>query len=183
MDSLKHFKKDSVAWAVIVLAIAMSLFALYITVHSQKTVSSSLKNFQQTILGIKPINGKDVTVEQIAEAVSNYCNQQNHCEGLQGRNGISIQGPVGPQGPKGIEGIMGAAGLSIVGPKGETGATGPVGADGQTGEAGANGRTLEQRCLVVDQNTRRIEQKYTDDESWSPLYYLSPNQRCPEEVI
>lgn len=172
MDSVKKINQNFIVGVVLALAFLMSLLALWVTIHGQTNVSNKLENFQQTITGIKPINAKDVTVEQIAEAVSKYC-AQNKCIGLDGRDGQSIQGPIGPQG------VMGLPGISIVGPQGSVG---EKGTQGEQGISGTDGRTLEQRCTVVDNNTRRIEQKYTDVETWEVLYYLAPRQRCPEEV-
>lgn len=112
-------------------------------------------------------------------------------EGEAGEDGISIkgdkgdtgatgpQGPQGPIGPHGEQGDFGSQGFQ--GPQGPPGEPGSVGPPGPQGEAGPPGRTTEQRCVVVDVNTRRIEQKYTDSETWEVLYYLSPGQRCPEE--
>lgn len=181
MDNLKRFNRDILVWVVLAMALVMSLVALWITVNGQRTVSTNLQNFQEVIADIEPINGKDVTLEQVAEAVVKYCEQRNHCAGLNGDDGQTIQGPVGPMG------VMGLPGMSIVGPQGvqgftgEQGERGEQGIQGDTGAQGEPGKTLEQRCVVVSQTKRRIEQKYTDAETWEVLYLLSPGQRCPEE--
>lgn len=177
---MKKLTPNTIAWAVMVLSILTSLFMIWFLFSSDKAVSLKLEDFKQTISNIKPINGKDVTVEQVAEAVVNYCEQRNHCAGLNGDDGQSIQGSTGPKGDTGIQGIPG---ISIVGPQGSVGATGAQGEQGiqgVQGDTGASGRTLEQRC-VVGEDDRRIEQKYTDGEDWEVLYYLAKGQRCPQE--
>lgn len=172
---MQRMSQNSIAWIVMLLSIVMSLIMIWFLITTDKSVALKLENFEKTVSNIKPINGKDVTLEQVAEAVGRYCEQRNNCSGLHGENGQSIQGPPGAMGPMGLEGIPG---MSIQGSQGETGPEGP---QGPPGVAGTNGRTLEQRCVVVDSKTRRIEQKYTDAEDWDVLYYLSKGQTCPEE--
>lgn len=44
------------------------------------------------------------------------------------------------------------------------------------GDPGNAGRTLEQRCNAIK---LRVEQKYTDTETWEILYYLPEGAKCP----
>lgn len=178
---MRRINQNSLAWIVMLLSIATSAFMVWFLVTRDNSVALRLNSFEQTISNIKPINGKDVTIDQVAEAVGKYCEQRNNCSGLHGSDGQSLLGPQGPVGPLGPMGLEGIPGLSIQGPPGETGAEGPPGPAGPDGTPGAAGRTLEQRCLVVNPTTRRIEQKYTDAEDWDALYYLSPGQTCPQE--
>ncbi len=102
-----------------------------------------------------------------------------------GKDGDSIIGPrgeMGANGLQGIQGVQGPQGIQGIQGEGTSGQDGSPGAQGIRGEPGVSGRTLEQRCTVVDKTTRRIEQKYTDVDQWEVLYYLSPGQRCPQEV-
>lgn len=175
MANMKSLNQNSVAWIVMVLSIISSIFMIWFLLHTDKSVALRLESFEQTIANIKPINGKDVTLEQVAEAVGRYCEQRNNCSGLHGADS-NVPGPMGLQGPPGLDG------MTIQGPPGFNGTQGAEGLQGIQGEPGVPGRTLEQRCVVVDENTRRIEQKYTDAEDWQALYYLSKGQTCPQET-
>ena len=159
------------ALLMMVIGIAVSSYTLWYFIKNKDTLSLNLEQKIGQISSVKPINGKDASDEQVYFAIVRYC-QQNDCTGARG-----FVGPLGPQGP------MGLPGVSVVGPKGDMGVTGPQGPVGPQGIEGPQGvtRTLEQRCVVIN-NKRRIEQKYTDSEAWEVLYYLSPGQRCPEEV-
>jgi hypothetical protein len=102
-----------------------------------------------------------------------------------GKDGESIIGSKGDRGETGAQGLQGTQGIQgVEGPQGIQGAPGENGIQGETGPQGApgvSGRTLEQRC-TINGETRRIEQKYTDAEQWEVLYYLSPGQKCAQEV-
>lgn len=160
----------------VLFGIALSAFTLFYLVRNQENVSLRLDSFKDEISQIVPIQGENATDEQVAQAVYEYC-QENGCIGPQG----SI-GPTGPEGDTGPRGFQGQDGLSIQGPTGVQGEQGPVGPEGPQGEQGPSGRKVERRCVVLDQTTRRIEWRLQGDEDWQVEYYLSPGQRCPEEV-
>jgi hypothetical protein len=144
---------------------------LYIITNSQDVEERLRKQIQVEIAGIKvpvtisPKDGKN------GDSIIGEKGDRGEM-GLQGGQGVpGVQGPMGPMGPQGLQGE-----------RGFDGAQGLQGDQGTPGEQGTSGRTLEQRCVVVNETTRRIEQKYTDAEQWEVLYYLSPGQKCAQEV-
>jgi hypothetical protein len=154
--------KASIILAILVfLGMAISAYTLYYMINNQENISLRLDQGLNDIFKQKPLDGKNATNEQIAMAVADYCTRNNYCTGSQGPEGKTIVGPRGDQGE---------TGTGVTGPKGEQGDMGP------------QGRSLEERCVVVNSTKRRIEQKYTDSETWQVKYYLSPGQLCPEEV-
>lgn len=177
---MKH-SRDLIVWIVLVVSILTSLFTVWFLLSRQNNISLELRSFQQTISNIKPVNGKDVTLEQVAQAVAEYCQQQKNCIGLRGADS-TVPGPKGE--PSKVPGPKGPA-SNVPGPRGPVGLTGPIGlmgVAGPEGSIGPQGRTMEERCTVVNPEKRRIEWKYTDVETWEPKYYLAPGQLCPQEV-
>lgn len=184
---MKRMSQSSIAWIVMLMSIATSAFMIWFLVTTDKSVALKLDTFEQTLSNIKPVNGKDVTLDQVAEAVGKYCEQRDNCSGLHGLDSkipgpagspSTVPGPIGGNGYTPIKGIDYFDGITPPCYFTESQCVGNTGNEGQTGPAG---RTLEQRCVVIDPNTRRIEQKYTDAEDWDVLYYLSTGQTCPQE--
>lgn len=158
-----------------VLSIILSGFSLWYLFNNREAISSNLEQrLAQQIASYRPKDGQDATDAQVYKAIQQFCDL-NNCIGIAGPQGATgPKGDTGAQGQQGIQGIQGAIGAQ--------GIQGPQGEPGPQGEQGADGRTLEQRCVVVSQVKRRIEQRYTDTETWEILYYLAPGQRCAGEV-
>lgn len=169
-----------VAGTMMVISILISGFTYWYLIRNQDALRTEFKNNLREELGkynFPEAEDIDIDDAQIYLQVAKYC-ENNNCTGDRG-----LRGPIGTQGPMGLIGMQGPKGdTGVAGTPGEQGPQGIQGVQGEPGAQGEPGKTLEQRCFIVDSNTRRIEQKYTVDETWTILYYLSPNQRCPEEV-
>ena len=161
------------------LSIIMSLFMFWYLAKNQDALRTEFNNNLREELDKYNFPESEPIEQDEAEIylqIAKYC-ENNNCKGAQG-----IPGPLGPMGIPGIQGIMGVTGpIGSQGIQGEPGVQGAQGIQGETGEPGEPGRTLEQRCMVVSESRRRIEQKYTDTNAWEILYYLTPGQRCAGE--
>lgn len=167
-----------IAILVMIFSICFSGFLLWYLVINRDNITLQLQNSLRNELAKYNLDSQEplnVDEAKLAIAVAKYCETRNDCKGRDGYNGSK-----GDQGIEGLQGLQGIAGaLGLTGPRGEQGEIGPAGPEGQPGQPGV---VLEERCTVVNQDTRRIEKKYADAESWSIKYYLSPGQLCPEEV-
>lgn len=167
-----------IAILVMVFSICFSGFLLWYLVINRDNITLQLQNSLRNELAKYNLDSQEplnVDEAKLAIAVAKYCETRNYCKGKDGYNGSK-----GDQGIGGLQGLQGIAGaLGLTGPRGEQGEIGPAGPEGQPGSVG---RTIEERCRVIDSDRRRIESKYIDVENWDIKYYLSPGQLCPEEV-
>lgn len=90
--------------------------------------------------------------------------------GANGINGLTIVGPAGSPGTNGINGLsvtaeqVAAAVIQYCSSGNCTGVTGSQGANG------TDGRTLQ---IQVDTSTCQLQQKYEDDDNWTPIAQLA----------
>lgn len=106
--------------------------------------------FNGTSKTINDINTKIAIMQNIKQA-----------QGLVGKDGLSIIGPIGPQGEQGIPGNNG---LTTIIQETVQGQTGQQGIQGKTGEQGIPG--ISPRQIEFDGNGHW---KYSDDDEWQPL--------------
>lgn len=163
-------------------SIFISGFTLWYLTKNKDSLNVQLQNsLKDELAKYKFPVQEPITIDdaKLYISVAKYCEAHNDCIGPKGADSF-IAGPQGVMGLQGLLGIQGVQGLQgLQGLKGDTGIDGPTGLQGETGPPG---RTLEERCYIVNPTRRRIEQKYTDSETWEIKYYLAPGQLCPEEV-
>lgn len=156
-------RQKKLTWAVIfliILLLVLTGYTLYYLVHNKEVIQDNLRaQLSNQVAGIRLPKGSDGPIGATGNP---------GMQGIQGSPGV--QGIQGTQGLQGLQGIPGSQGI-----QGVTGDTGPTGTQGETGPPG---RTLEQRC---NPNAHRIEQKYTDTETWEIAYYLPTGAKCPDE--
>ncbi len=180
-----------VASIVLLISIVLCAFTLWYVINSKDALSKELKN---TIKQLQEYNLpkeeiKDVTLDEakLYLAIAKYCENTDNCKGRDGKDGVSpacifepsqCRGDNGMTPVKGIDYNDGVTPMCYFTLSQCQGSDGMDGKDGADGANGADGREIEQQC---NPETNRVEWRYVADESWKPLYNLSPAQTCVTE--
>ena len=185
-------KRDKLSIIMVVLTlvgIALTSFLFFYTLQNKEAITQSIQKSVQIELAKYKLNDvKDLSIDdsKILLAVARYCEEHNDCAGVQGP--VGGLGPIGPIGPIGLTGIglngySPIKGIDYVDGKDGVNGYSPVKGvdyfDGNDGANGSDGRKIIQRC---NSENNRVEWQYENDESWQPLYNLSPLQTCATEA-